>query len=1093
MDILRAAEQGIPVEYLRNGKSVFSLPLSQLTKMYGEIEGYMIRYKATEEYIPSSLFIGEGDFMARYASWSRRYSNLLKKTLLDAKTIASAENRLSRTPKLTTGKPTVERKFKRYTLKLREKLFDTTNFIEIFDSIEPSYENPLVYLKTDETFLVKIVNDPDFKDVNYTNILEKTAEKGLSVYKFIKGSDPRNVISYIRSDIILSETQGEIFLETQLDWRDVLNEDEYQRISDKIIRINFNFSIKYRDDISWAAFLYAINTSDFLGKWLFLFETTSAYIISDENVEKFYIGFRYAIPQKEDTSSLGNFRIISEGSRLVIKASKVSSEGVMDLMYEYIPRLLRWFCDHQEDFINEIKLLVPDFVHHKRELQDVPLTKYKALENVLPALFAKDESTRDLADVDGVKYGSVCQCKRQPVFIEEDEVENVKNFRLENGEERTVRFFPPRHPKLGLPEDAKLFFCPTEDTPYPSMRSNVDPATLKRYPMIPHCVKIDNYLSAAETYYSKSQDPSENISWIASGSQPISSKRLEKGSVGKIEDKINTFLKLTFDIYFDDVEFVRLGMKNVSKESILECIVAATGKFEGESLRKIRETIFFDAKAVQMHQTLWYLDREQIDEHLLEMATSNDILDSKIYLPILEEIFDVSIYVLDSSGYEIPSSKGFFVKTPPKKDCIILWKYSPDTIVNHPTYDLIVPVISGAIPVAKSLKDLNDYRKLTHKIHENSTKFFGFKENRNVWYKFGACVFEISEEFIKKKKLKEFAVSLDHFGKVAIRHVISADGTRFSIRVPPGVASLDSEIIDSEFPQSLERVTAVFGRPRSVDAFAWYSYDLHSNEIGVVLESVTRTETNYDLENIISRSKLLKEVVDYLLGYIDNSEDKKKFLDLIKVDNSVKLFSIEGNYLPRFDSFDSALEFLEKQSPNFSEGKFLLKDFSVASVKEYIMSYNTVLQKQKEGCFLIRNFSTKMDFSLASNTRIFQSQKELDAWNFSRERQEFFEVDDRLEPRNNVYTHHSNSEIGESLYFIHPVKTLQDAKSLSQKFLFPYIKEVSDLSMYFEEIDGKIYRKKTETAIKDVDIFSQVLRYFNGGHAAVVEVFRTSI
>lgn len=1034
MEVLVAAKHGIPVEYLYRGSNIFTMKLTfdELTQIKGELEAHMINYKVNGVVPTSSMFIGEMDFLSRYNSWSKRYQNLFKTTLINAKKIRESVARLSLMTGYNASAVRTEKKYKRYTLKLKRDTHDTSNPVVLFDRIDVSRRVPIVYLRTEtEKVYIKILNEPDFRLVDYKNIIDKTSERGLLVYSLSRDSDPRNVISYTISQIYPGTSQ--VALETSLDWRDVLPEDEYIKTEERVIRINFNFTVDTPQDISWSAFLYAISTTEFLSRWLYLFETTSAYTPTEETIEKFYIGFRYALIQGEEAASLGNFRIIPEKGKVSLRASKVVGNEIVEAMHTFIPKLFKWFRLNQDIFIEEIKSRVPDYVHKTLKHDTIPITKYKALEIAIPDLFLKEDQP---AEVEGTRYGSICQCKRQPVFIADDELDDVRGFALENGDPRTVRLFPPANPLTGeIPNGASLFFCPTEETPFPSMRVNVDPATLKSYPMVPHCVKVDNYDAMALKYYTKSDDPSENVVFVKSTSGQISSKRLDRFSIGKIEDTMKNYLRLVFDVFFEDVTFVRLGMRDVTSNSILECL--RTLKSIDIDMKTFRERIFLEASAVQMYQVFWYLEEEQIDEILENMAASNEAIDSRLYISLLEETLGMSLYVISDDGYEIPSSKGFYIKNHPRdSQCAILWKYQPDTVVGYPTYDLVVPMSSQFPLGPNSLEFLDNYQDRIHKLYSHSCEFFGFKETDSVWYKFGVDVFEISERFVRELDLEEFGITLDHFGKISIRHVMSRDGRKFSLRVPPSVStSSGSKIISEIYPASLSDITDVFGRPEQIDgALALYSFGMYIKEIGVILEldEPGSESAGYDLTETIETSRALKERIDQLLLSVPREQVK------------LIIGSTDRRVLEYIDSAGSSSLAVEK-------------------------------------------FVSKNEFSTSDGlARIFLDMRDFEMWNVSQSRQDFFRIDNKIEPRGDIYVYYS----GKSLYFIHPSNSFKSAREISLGYLFPGAADAEGV-MLFEEINGKLTRVITETQ-HDIDpiSFSQVLRYFNGQYAAVVEVFR---
>ena len=1098
METLIAAKNSIPIEYLYKDENIFNstYDLNTLSKIYGELEARMILFKKTGEYIQSSMFINENDFLSRFDSWNKRYTTLLKKTLINAKTITSSLAILERTPAFKTGKAVIEKEFRRYTLELNNPTYDDSNIIEIFDYIPLSRRNPIVYLRRDDdTIAVKIFDEPDFKDVDYLNIFDKTAERGLFVYTLTPGADPKNVISYSVSQIYARTPQKSVEVDSSIDWRTFIKRDLYSQTNERTIRVNFNFTMKLPVDFSSTAFLYAISTSDFIGRWLYLFETTSPYIISGDDLSKFYIGFKYAIPQHEDAPSLGNFRILQEGMTTIIRASKVANKNVMDIMIKVIPRIMKYFYLNQSRFIEEINELVPEFIPKVKSREGIPFTKYKALEISFPDLFAPEDITEG-CDIEGVRYGSICQCKRQPVFIDDDEAEDTRGFLLKNGERRTLRYFPPPHPETGLPESSRLFFCPMDDTPYPSMRSNLDPTTMDKYPMVPHCVKVDNYDAMVQSYYFEPENIEEGVNFISSGGIPVSSKRLERGSLGRIDDKITNYLNLIFETYFSDTTFVRYGIRDVSKNSLISCLNLVTRKFD-ISNNEIRKSVFLDGDIIQTYQSLWHLSNDQIDDLLIEMAESDDAIDSMFYLALFEKAFDASVYVLTDSGYEIQSSKGFLIKNTPQKNqkCIILWKYQSDVTVKYPTYDLVVPLIKGKTPRPEGIEDLLFYRENIHKIHSYAYDFFGFKDMNDIWYKFGDCVFEISENFIEKKKLKEFAVSLDQFGKVSMRHVVSQDGTKFSIRVPPSIPKDNSKIISETYKNDIDKIIEVFGRPRNIDEVSvYYSYDLYAGEIGV-LHSKNKLERDlkyFDLAEIIRQSRYMKHIVDYLLLYVNNEEEKQELLSKFETDVDIGFERLESRYLPRkYKTLDEAINYLSTISPNFYDGKFVLEYYLAESIINYIKNYEPGHKKENLGDFFPIDYTLKGSFFLEHNAKLFLDQKELEKWNCSNSRQDFFKIEDTITSRNNIYVYYDKS-----MYFIHPAQNFEDAKRISQEYLFPYANYISDNVMFFEEINGKMLRSNTDFTDEsdpDKEIFSQVLRYFNGQYAAVVEVFRSDI
>lgn len=332
----------------------------------------------------------------------------------------------------------------------------------------------------------------------------------------------------------------------------------------------------------------------------------------------------------------------------------------------------------------------------------------------------------------------VCMCKYQPIIIDEEDIEDWKNYLFENNigvlEERQVFLFPPENSNY-VPK--YYYVCPDDKYPYPYPKERDKKYLVENFPAVP-CCKESNFLTKA-----KNVDILENYDDYTkglfgknrgfTGHFKTTLKRLENGQLGELPDPLRKFFKKEAN----NEKFIRYGCSNNASDSAIHCVIRAlTGyKYKTEMYEiieeyynapKRRKEIVDDLK----NNFMKYIDKDLLMQELYD--NHNEIqenidyyFDMSLFYRIIEELFKVNVFILSGTNdfYEIilPRYKSFFIKNYKETyPSIFLFKhYEP---VN--TYELIVCQTPQTSSEQANLI-INDkfytslfYGDLVRKIHE---------------------------------------------------------------------------------------------------------------------------------------------------------------------------------------------------------------------------------------------------------------------------------------------------------------------------------------------------------------------------------------
>lgn len=1091
----------IPPSYIYNDMCIFDLAkelgLQFIISRYGQSEGIMVWYHSTGNYndVVNYWYSTQNDFLRKYTAWKVSLKTKMKNTLSEYLAIQSNYNNLKRFIKQPCTEPEIQREYIRYTLKLRKPLFDTTKLIEIFDNIAVNEHTTIIMMIENYERKYKIFDSPNSYKIDYTKITNRNDDDGIWIYN-LTGTDPININSYTISNILPSNDDMYINCESYFDWKSFLDDTIYTEVSKSTVRINFSFNIMPDKKIKWPLWYYGLATSDFASTWLYITETTNVYTQIPNDVPAINFKDYYNVV----TTSLGTFRMKEGETGISIKANKVVNRKIMNEIYDIVPRLLTWYIFNENSLMEEIKEILPSYTFETEDIDYIANTKYRALKNALPYLFENDDGN-DTQNAETVTFGTACQGKNQPVFIEESEIEEFKLL----GPNHTVGIYPPHDEVNNLVHEVQkqYFICPTVYAPYASLTSNLDPKTSKKFPLIPCCSRSNRFDKSAVEFWRAYDNPLIKLVY-GSKDAVLSNKRLAFGALGKIPKSVDSVLKTVLDVDFN-VNFIRLGTGFIGPSALVSTLLMHTNKF-GEYFQNsknkeiavdyIRKLIFSGTNPAIVKQQLWYLTDEEILDELKMMEEPVTSIDTCKWIAAFEEAFDINIYVFVNETYEVPDCKDFYIK-PKRYDrkSLVLWKYPADSEVEHIAYDIINIKEDSKRRTLDAIPGLSI--KL-HRIYEIYSQTFIFKKYNNVWMKESSCIFDIPN-ILEQTSMILLGVSFDEFGKVRYHHV-EYKGINFTIVIPPNshVRQDTKDLKSIRYEQPARVIRETFGDNGVENSnIIWYDIGDWYLELGVlaaknyipIQDEISETEKS-------NSTKLLIEVAEYLWLSTENNFTVNAFMNQCfePDDTEKRLPSVTSRYLPEFKTFNETFEYIKTILTPFNQGivisNTVFESLSIYLKRKIKSSY---IVKKK---FLTKNYDLVEMFSQYSNMKVFLSRTDFELWNSSSGRNPLILFNTKLLPSQYTYTYYSENG---SFYYIHNAIDFIDAIWKSFSLHFPESAKRIDKSdagsipvMLFRAINETyLQRVKTKQVFeRKPRIFAQVVIYQNGEYGALEEVYR---
>lgn len=263
---------------------------------------------------------------------------------------------------------------------------------------------------------------------------------------------------------------------------------------------------------------------------------------------------------------------------------------------------------------------------------------------------------------------SMCECKLQPIIVDREDVKDWEEYADYNKNGMQVKhngmLFPPENSSQG---PKQYYICPTSTYPIPILKPNTG-VNASQYPYLP-CCKMTGKDTLSDKY--------EEIRLSGKGPET-------KVKQSELETQ---YLPLSLDNFFKSLVDERLQVVPVDMDtnsSLLACVIEGTKNYtppirkdvaNGDAIQSVlkryksdykKYTTEFRKNITRFGVNINVLKQELFDyddDDIIEIIKSDQYLDSMMFFRILEEIFNVNIFVFttveDKAVLEKPRYKNF--------------------------------------------------------------------------------------------------------------------------------------------------------------------------------------------------------------------------------------------------------------------------------------------------------------------------------------------------------------------------------------------------------------------------------------------------
>lgn len=371
----------------------------------------------------------------------------------------------------------------------------------------------------------------------------------------------------------------------------------------------------------------------------------------------------------QDKSDLMNVRIN------VIKAE---SEVVLKQFIQIFTRLLGYYMANifkYSSFFNEHIgdiLPVEKGIVENNTVSDLKTRKIGQSKIIAPEYFGQERYAR---------YG--CKCGNQPIIIDDDEVEEWRQYQINvHGEyvDRVIKKIPKSLKDLlsGIESKNNVnLVCPRNSVPYPTLKVKNLEDRIDVYPCCSNTEDKEDISYKIEMAMNKGEVKSSYV---------ISTLKIltKEGEYGYVPTSFHDLLSsgINIETYISKNTFLRERIPQ-TKSSLLHCLLIAIEDLEYISNQNNRENICQNVRQDIVSQTnLNVVMQEMYDSNIKDISENikneNVFLDPKSYYRALEEYFDINIFVFTCTGndvdVEIPRCKDICIrlKRIDRKSVIIL-------------------------------------------------------------------------------------------------------------------------------------------------------------------------------------------------------------------------------------------------------------------------------------------------------------------------------------------------------------------------------------------------------------------------------------
>jgi DNA-binding protein H-NS len=477
------------------------------------------------------------------------------------------------------------------------------------------------------------------------------------------------------------------------------------------------------------------------------------------------------VPKNEDDGTLNQTTDTFPSDMIKVKVTKAETRAVLNQFINIFTRLIRYYHQKKSSIAALYEQFIPGSVNLKRVIAmpaPSPVTRKTEFGNELiidddddddelpnsaqkgkkkGQSVAFDSKKRNMKlrapDLIGNGYARQCQCKVQPIIIDESEVEDWVNRTFVDTDGirkyRQIMPFPPPNPENPNETSKWLFVCPDDNAPRGSVKENPGASNSNIYPYVPCCGKTDELSNPNSKYY-KFYEAKANPSMLAqpksttkAGYRQTTMKRLIPGRGAHIPPSLSRLLRShTPNNELED--FARIGAP-ATTNSLIHCISLARHDQEYIQMQSYEEKEIYCQNIRTLIAELihpYIYKQELYDISIKEIK--NRLLDNKIFLdPYLyyrgvEEFFDINLFVFNPKGalhslpgmsdadmkvnpvLELPRSKLTHIRPRRNRPNIIILKHSgaEGDAIPFPQCELIISrgrMINGVKPLEEEEED----------------------------------------------------------------------------------------------------------------------------------------------------------------------------------------------------------------------------------------------------------------------------------------------------------------------------------------------------------------------------------------------------
>lgn len=704
---------------------------------------------------------------------------------------------------------------------------------------------------------------------------------------------------------------------------------------------------------------------------------------------------------------------------LEVKISRASSMDDINDFIHLFTYLLSYYKEKEQSVMTLYKRYIPELNENKTE------RKNKTKGNVVQTKPVKNKRTKDKLNKLRIQapeifvtgdpgYARICQSKHQPTLIDKNEIEKWKN------DNKQVMAFPSG-------DNPEYYFgCEDNVLKYPgAARNSVKNSNFEKYPCLPCCYKKDQINDKNSTYNTCNNiDKIEDIKLHVH--QMKGDKALGPGRTGLITSDCSKLISLLTNS--DEKKINRYGVP-FSVNSILHSIFIAKNddnyieltndKDREEFVREYRANIK-NIKGINislLKQEFYNYTEKEIWNFVNEVDT---FFDTRWYYRLLEELFDVNIYVFTKvsetqTKFEIPNFRIFPVKLYRKRPIICIYKTegTKTQLISVPQYELICVTKDKTRKFIFSEK----YSEEFYDAYINCVKIISYTEiNKNEFQLFNNLY---NIDLTSYTKGNEKSQIIDAYGKLrAIIFTIddNEEATIFSLPSEP----LNLPSTNTIKLASVKNIIKLMGNPTSIVTNSkseieglWYDLNEYlKNAIFIPVEPF-KSEKLQKLpegkpnpyvttgQDIITKNIKLKrdleciyQLVEWLFTFKPDFDTFiQKYITYPKEKSNHKVnsddiydFSKLNVLLPEYNNIGQAIKYISKNTKGFiKNGKIYLYTQKFAEgvlyhLKRFIkyndgFDWNNIRMERIRYQTLIPD-----DFNVPSNVALFLHYNELQSW-----------------------------------------------------------------------------------------------------------------